>query len=233
MKIGNKELDVESYDECYIIGGGPSLVHFDWKTLDGKFVLGINRAYEVLPDAQVIYFTDKDYYERHKDGMHKHGAVLLRGRLTKKPEIKHEDVFEYQLIGEKGLAEKPGQLYHGINSAYAAINVAYQMGFKMIYLLGIDMLHKGKYRSHWHSGHKRIDPPSIFPRFMKNHDHLAKLLKKKKVKVINVNSNTKLKAYPVKTYAEVFGPCMKKPKGPTPQVQKPEVTPSRRKDRGG
>lgn len=228
MKIGNSEIDVESYDECYIIGGGPSLLMFDWSKLDGKFVLGINRAYEVLPDAQIIYFTDLDYYQRHKDAMHKHGAALLRGRLTKKPEIKHEDVFEYQLVGEKGLSHKQGQLYHGINSAYAAINAAYLMGFKKIYLLGIDMLHKGKHRSHWHSGHRRIDPPSIFPRMMKNHDHLAKLLKKKNIKVINVNSNTKLKAYPVKTYAEIFGPS-----GPSSQVQEPEVTPSRRKDRGG
>lgn len=198
-----RKVDIGDHKECYIVGGGPSLTAFDWSNLDDKFVIGINRAYEKKPDLDIIYFTDPDWYDRHKDDILKLPAAKYRGRLQRKPEIVHPDVYEIQLVGEVGWSDKWGELYHGINSTYAAIQVAYQLGFKKINLLGIDMKWRGR-RTHWHSGHKRIDPEAIFTRMGANLCALAPEAKKRGVEIVNINIDTALTCFPVRTFAQAF-----------------------------
>jgi len=192
---------------AYIVGGGPSLKGFDWKMLDGKFVVGINRAYEVLPNADIIYFTDEDYYARHIEAMKKHSGRLIKGCVnvnqTYDPRVE-----KFHLVGPNGLVMTPGCLAHGRNSSYAAINMLAQWGFKTIYLMGVDMKwgEKGKKNtSHWHDGHKRVDGEASYVGFAKNFDQLIPLLKPHKVSVVSVNSSTNLKAFPIETYEEHFG----------------------------
>lgn len=197
------KVDIGEHKECYIVGGGPSLTAFNWDNLNNKFVIAINRAYEKLPNAQIIYFTDPDWWQRHKDAIVEHGAALYRGRINRKPDIVHPKVFEFQLLAEQGWSDDWGYLYHGINSTYAAVQVAYQLGFKKINLLGVDMKWRGK-RTHWHSGHKRIDPQLIFQRFMHNFNNMVPELKKRNIEVININYDTALKCFPVKSYKEAF-----------------------------
>lgn len=197
------KVDIGDYKECYIVGGGPSLTAFHWPNLYDKFVIAINRAYEMLPNAQIIYFTDPDWWERHKNAIVEHGAALYRGRINRKPDIVHSKVFEFQLLAEQGWSDDWGYLYHGINSTYAAVQVAAQLGFKKINLLGVDMKWRGK-RTHWHSGHKRIDPQLIFQRFMHNFNGMVPELKKRNIEVININYDTALTCFPVKSYKEAF-----------------------------
>lgn len=209
------EVDPSSYNnEVYIVGGGPSLTNFNWKLLDGKFVIAINRAYEVLPNADILYFTDPDFWQRHRAAMLKHKGVIYRGRIGKKPDIK--EVNELQLHRHPaGWSDVFGELYHGQNSTYACIQLAAQLGFTKIFLLGIDMKHHNKYDrtkknclgvTHWHDGHRRIDPPTAYNIMLKHYDILAKEAKKRNIEIINVNSpdTTELKVFPIKSVAEVF-----------------------------
>ena len=140
--------------------GRPSLTDFDWKKLDGKFLIAINRSYEVLPEAQIVYFTDDDFWQRHKGKMIAHKGKKYRGRLARKTVIDHPDVLELQLQPKpSGWSDQFGELYHGSNSGFACIQVAAQLGFKTINLLGFDMKHEGTYvkgkknclgTTHWH-----------------------------------------------------------------------------------
>ena len=100
--------------ECYIIGGGPSLIGFDWSKLDGKFVIAINRAYEVLPNAQIVYFTDDDYYQRHRSEMLAHSGKKFRGRIARQRVIKDPEVTEIQL------QQRPQGFESGLAIPYAA-----------------------------------------------------------------------------------------------------------------
>lgn len=199
----DRKVDIGDHKECFIVGGGPSLTVFDWKNLEDKFVIGINRAYEQLPNLDVIYFTDPDWYHAHKNRILQLPAAKYRGRLSRKPEIKEEEVTEFQLIGERGWSDNWGELYHGINSTYAAIQVAAQLGFKDINLLGIDMKWRGP-RSHWHSGHARIDNPQIFQRMGANLCTLVPELEKRDITVTNINFDTDLTCFPIKHFNEVF-----------------------------
>jgi len=117
---------VERFDKtAYLIGGGPSLERFNWKLLDEtKFVVGINRAYEVLPNAQVIYFTDDDWYALHKkQGLLEHKGVKIKGSLNPNRMGNDTAIRQMHLTGERGLETTPNKLKHGRNSPYAAITI--------------------------------------------------------------------------------------------------------------
>lgn len=204
-------VDPTSYNnECYIVGGGPSLINFDWTLLNDKFIIAINRAYEVLPNAQIVYFTDDDFYIRHKETMMKHAGIKVKGSLN--PSLVHAPgVIQFHLISDQGLVTQPGCLAHGSNSTYAAINMAsVHLGFTKIYLLGVDMKWGAKgdrTKSHWHDGHKRVDPEGAYSMMMAKYNTIVAPLKQRGVEVINVNdpNDTDLRAFPIKSYDEVFG----------------------------
>ena len=70
---------------------------------------------------------------------------------------------------------------------------------------------KTKKKTHWHDGHKRIDAEGAFKGFIKKWGTIVPQLKELGVELINVNNSTQLKAFPIKTYEEVFGPdCFKR-----------------------
>jgi len=210
MKIDN--VNPSEYDDtCYIVGGGPSLRFFNWELLKDKFVIAVNRAYEVLPNAQIVYFTDDEWYHDHKNNLLQHSGIKVKGSLDPN-RLKDQPmkIHQYHLISEKGLTLKHGCLSHGKNSAYAAINLAgVHLGFKKIYLMGIDLKWGrpgDQTSSHWHDGHKRIDPEMIYAIMLQNYQSIVEPLKANDIEVINVNApgQTNLTVFPIKSFREVF-----------------------------
>lgn len=206
---------LEKYNHtCYLVGGGPSLKGFDWSKLDDKYVVGVNRSYEVLPNSQILYFTDDDWWTQHKDALLKqHTGQLIKGSLNL-TRMHHERVAQYHLTGETGWETGLGKLKHGRNSSYAIINMLVQhLGFKKIYLLGLDMKWgtKGKRNtSHWHNGHKRVDAEAVYGIMKKNIATIPTLLKNnghEDVEIISVNTPEQcdLKTFPMKSFEEVLG----------------------------
>jgi len=213
-KLQQLATSAQGFTECYIVGGGPSLRNFDWSVLDGKFVIAINRAYEVLPNAQIVYFTDDDWYFEHKEQLHKHSGLKVKGSLNTATLQNEEGITQFLLTGMNSLAVAPGCLSHGRNSSYAAINLAaIHLGFKKIFLLGVDMKW-GKTNdsstSHWHSGHSRVDPENAYGNMMQAYDTIVAPLRQRGVQVINVNmpDQTNLSTFPIVPHHKVFGkPC--------------------------
>lgn len=212
MKHNEYKVNPANYDNtCYIVAGGPSLKNFDWKLLTpDKFVIAINRSYEVLPDAQVVYYTDRDFWDRHKQAMLAHKGQLMRGVLHPQKEKEHPRIILWHLTGPHGYETTPGKLKHGSNSTHAALNLAAaHFGFKKIYILGLDMKwgqKNNKKTSHWHDGHKRIDPENAYKKMSKAYDLMAPMLKTAGVEVYNVNTpeQTALRAFPIVSVQEVF-----------------------------
>ena len=64
----------------YIVGGGPSLKDFDWSLLNDKRVIAINRAYEKLPRAQVVFWMDDLFFKEHWQGLCLHRPRRRTGR---------------------------------------------------------------------------------------------------------------------------------------------------------
>ena len=200
--------------ECYIVGGGSSLIGFPWRLLKNKFVIAINCAYGVLPDADIVYFTDQSFWKDHEEELSKHTGRLIRGRLYTDPPIPSAE--EYIFKGRTGFSDTWGEWYHMSNSGAVAIQLAYQLGFKRIYLLGYDMkfgtISDGESRtyghSHWHGCYK--NPPSkvLYKQsFLPLYPELSERLAQRDVEVININTpqQTDLRCFPIRSKEEIFG----------------------------
>ena len=211
-----KPFNPEDYNnECYIVGGGTSLSNFDWTLLDDKFTIAVNNAHLVLPEANLIYCTDPPWIAPNAATLTAHKAPVWQGvlNLNNPPKLPCVDR-QWHLIARDGFTQKEGCLSHGSNSAYAATNLAAaHLGFKKIYLLGIDLKWgvKGKkHTSHWHSDtkpHARIDGEAIYTTMKMNFKTMKQPLRVLGVEVINVNTKegTDLDVFPIKSHEEVFG----------------------------
>jgi len=138
---------------------------------------------------------------------------LVKGSLPK-DKFQDDNVIQFTLTDINGLETKEMSLRHGSNSTYAALNMAaVHLGFKNIFLLGVDLKwgQQGKRNtSHWHSQtplqHKRIDPESVYFKMKEAYKTIAPPLKQLGVSVTNVNTpeKTAIDVFPIKSIQEVF-----------------------------
>jgi len=206
---------------CMVIGGGPSLEHFNWSLLRGWRTIGVNRVYE-KHDPTIIFSMDKRFFnwavteakygkEAKKKFMESKAIKVWRwtpGRVF--PSYIHivEDFKNYSRAYYAISPSLKLGIGHGNNSGYAATNIAVCLGANPIYLLGFDLkVTDGK--KHWHDGHPKSQPDKVLDNFRVSFERAKPKLSKMGVKVINVvvnnPSQTALKVYPIKTVKEVFG----------------------------
>ena len=185
----------------YIVGGGPSLRGFDWDRLRDRHVIAVNRAYEVLSKADVVYFTDPRFWERHQTNLLDHVGRLVTGASKKR--VDHPRVENWRLTGLCGLDRTPGCLRHGNNSGHAALNLAYHLGAKRIYLLGFDMAY-GDGVSHWHGGHPHLHRERVFDKMLPFFEDIAAELEAEGIRVWNANPASRLRAFPFCTFQDAL-----------------------------
>lgn len=178
-------------ETVFIVGGGPSLKNFDFSQLKGKRVIAINRAFEFVPFADYLYWSDISFYEKYKEGIHD-----FKGKkVTNKSYPIRNDIINLENSGKLGLDLNPNSIKHGGNSGYAAINLAYHLGAKTIVLLGYDM-QKIENESHFHGGYGRKVDNSLYDNlFLPHFQSLVEPLRDKKVVVYNANINSKLECF--------------------------------------
>lgn len=174
--------------DVFLVAGGPSLTGFDWERLRGRKIIAVNRAFEVLSFAQVIYFTDYRFFEWHRDGILAHPAhwkIAGNNRVTD-PRIRR-----LTTKGKGGLSTDPAVLHHGANSGYAAINLAVLMGAARLILLGYDLgWHKG--RDHWHENHLVPSRETQLERMLPFYETLPAALADAGVEVVNCSPISRL-----------------------------------------
>ena len=188
---------------CFIIGGGPSLVDFDWSRLDGELVIGINRAFEKI-DPTIIYSMDARFW-----------GWLEQGKISSESLQKFNDSQAYKVwldtvnfpfppdiftIPCAGVNDFPRSLKDGMgggcNSGYGAINLAYALGANPIYLLGYDMLGDGHGKqAWWHKGYPAVQRDNVYARFIKYISSVAPILKDAGVRVVNLNPYSGLSCF--------------------------------------
>jgi hypothetical protein len=181
-------------ETVYVIGGGPSLIDFNWNSLIGKRTIVINKSILSYPGADVVYWTDSRVYGWYKNEINEFKGlkITIRNHASYSADIK-----VLKKGCKFGLEESKDSLCHGNNSGYAAINLAYLLGAKQIILLGYDMKNDGK-QSHYHDGYpvpatgNNVYKDQFIPGF----EILAGLLKDKNVKVYNASINSDLLVWP-------------------------------------
>jgi len=195
---------------CFILGGGPSLLNFDYSKLKNELTIGINKSFEYYSDATINYSMDSSLYDKiikkELDGF-AGMDVLSKWKSFKgirvfitpiAPKKFGDEVHIIKKVIDKVLNSSLDEgVYGGSNSATGALMLAATLGASPIYLLGYDM--RADLRSHWHEGYADRDMVHFrnkLAQYCTEITSLEPILTDHNVQVINLNRNSNLKCFP-------------------------------------
>ena len=134
---------------CYVIASGPSLIGFNFDDLPGGFRIGANRS-AWLAKCDALVTVDRNFHRKEPERIQSFGANAHVALPEEHGRLSGVTYWTYTRNME-GLALSPGALA-GSNSGFAAFNLAVQLGYTEIALLGFDFRWYGN-RSHFHEGY--------------------------------------------------------------------------------
>ena len=205
---------------CYIIGGGSSIVkQFNipkdlvnqvinkeksikeyslyLKPLYDKHVIGVNMAYQLGDWIDIVFFGDKGFFLKNKEGL----GGLNNIRVGCVPRVKDIDWIKYTSKDKdktKGITTSPNKIAWNGNSGGAAINLAVQLGAKQIILLGFDMNVNEDNRQWWHQEYVERNEEKgkkIFARHMGCFSHIAEDAHRLGIEIVNANPDSAIKEF--------------------------------------
>jgi hypothetical protein len=185
-----------------IVAGGPSLVGFDWSSLDGLPVLAVNRAFEKIAGARAIYWSDYRFYTWHAEALFRHRA-WLKTTCEFKAARCPSWIVVLKRTGTTGYDPEPGTVRTGNSSGYAALHLAPHLGARRVALLGFDYRFAPSGEAHWHGEHPIITRERVFATKMAPlFDGLAPELARIGVEVVNGSPSSLIGPWPKTTPAE-------------------------------
>lgn len=188
-------------ETVYIVGGGPSLLDEDLSLIHNKKVLGVNQAFELGDWVDVCYSGDKRWYGWNHKRLRRYPGTMITSypNFTPKPLVPTINVGR---VSAYGIIDKTPKLiaWNG-NSGATAINVAYWLGARRIFLVGFDMRRIGN-KYNWHDRYpkKGRNPktqryPNPYMRFMKCWRQVAIDAKRLGIEIINTTPDSRLKLF--------------------------------------
>lgn len=185
-------------EDAYIIGGGPSLRHFDWDLVRGKNTIGCNSAFLLGADVvRILLWADIEWW--YKIGERR--TAEFGGRVVGCPDKDH-----FPLEGCPWLLTLPrqetglghGALGYNFNTGSLAINLALILGARRVFLLGFDMKLSQDGRPNWHDLRHEAGSPEVYSRFKEGFQTVARVLPQEFPgrEVWNVTDDSELEAFP-------------------------------------
>jgi len=176
---------------CFVVGGGPSLRHFNFAQLNGKLTIGTNRAYEFFSPT-VLLAIDARFYQwvlEGKYGREAENKLACYKGIKVGIRICHKHipgVQEIKSLGESGpIIPIERGIYHGNNSGYSAVALALALGADPVYILGIDLRYNGDH-THHHDGHpERTSEKQLFKKCINPFIKLSTTIEGKRIRLIN------------------------------------------------
>jgi len=193
-------------EECFIIGGGPSLREIPnlEELLIDKNVIGCNDAYRFACTDTCI-FTDRNWYMSYKDrrDFKEFKGTFLSVDTDSK--LFGDDV-SYVTAKARGISIDPDAIAVNTNTGAAAINLAILYGCTTIYLVGFDMKVADDNETNWHKNITST-PPERYKYFQTRFKVLKTAIEDKcpEVDVINCNLNSALDIWPKVDLHKILG----------------------------
>lgn len=184
------------------LASGPSLTLEDVEWCKGKApVIAVNDTHTWAPWADVLYSSDQRWWAFYQ------GVPVFQGlKFGIHPLTPHPawGVGVLRNGGTGGLSADPSKLCSGMNSGYAAINLAIHLGASRVVLLGYDMGRMGR-RNHFFGEHPtRLRSGTPYHRFVQRFASMVEPLKQAGVSVINCSRATQLTMFERRPLAEVL-----------------------------
>lgn len=179
------------------MGTGASLEDFDFSRLEGLETIAINHAARLFEPAN-IFWADHDLEDELTEAILNSSA--MRFTTDERSEIPY--TFILKKVGGPSNDINEGLFYFG-NSGLPAFNLAILMGYKEIYLLGMDMGgDNGK--THCYPGDRWI-PNCVFEYQAKFFDYFHHDRYEMTMPVVyNCSPISNIKAFPFKDIGEVL-----------------------------
>lgn len=189
--------------DVYILGGGPSLVKFDWSSLIDRAVIGCNSAFFLGADiCNICVFGDLKWWETFKWDLQSYKGLVV----TNVRQLRDSDCswLFTMLRKPKGLGHK--SLGWNSNTGASAINLALILGAKRVYLLGFDMKLGASSKVNWHDKQIQKCFPEVYDRFKIGFENVACELNEKfpGCEIINLTEDSNLNAFPKQSIIEHF-----------------------------
>lgn len=197
---------------CFIVGGGPSLSKFNFESLRGEKVIAINRAFQHVHFADIMFSIDPRFYKWCIDGnVGKDDAERRRNTRLWNEFVGYKvwldtnsqarkDIYLLPYAGSDVQYESAKRinmidgLISGNFAGYAAINLAFCLGANPIYLLGYDCKWDGK-KTHYHSGYEATAGEMALKQLAINMMKLREKANHLGRKVINLNPDSAIKCF--------------------------------------
>ena len=202
-------------ESVLVIGGGHSLVGFDWGPLKNFNVIGCNDAYLLGDWVDVVLSGDPDWLRCHCKRQEYRDFKGLRVSLAPILSNDEDPDNPFPPAGDegrthhvrrisKGCSEGRNELGWHENTGAAAICLAVKMGASQVFLYGFDMkLHydeKNKeWRNNWHQNNLDGPDPDVFVKHIGGHETVKAYMDKHhpKVGIYNCGPDSFLLTWPM------------------------------------
>lgn len=172
-----------------VIASGPSLKKEDCeKARKETQVIVVNNAVKYCPDADVLYACDLSWWDNYPELWKDFKGI--KATWSKEASIKY-GLTHYVGQNKPGLGKNI--IHTGGNSGYQAVNLAYLLGAKRIFLLGFDMQLTNN-QVHFHGKHTKSQNPDsgLLSKWVKNFQKLDEDLTNEGIELINLTRETAL-----------------------------------------
>jgi len=222
--------------ECWIIGGGPSMprefgvpedvikgVQEDelpmsayspfLSAIHDKHVIGVNAAYLIGDWLDIIFFGDAGFYWENRRRLAKYGKIQASCNPNLNNNRKVINVKFTPRDGKYpyGISKRPNRVSWNDNTGACAINLAYHLGVKRVYLLGFDMQNDPRGYSHFHVHYSRLKngkkggvKPQRFAKHLSAFPAIVKDAKRLNLEVINVSPESKIEGFEKRSLSEIL-----------------------------
>lgn len=125
-------------ETVFVVGGGPSLLDFDFERLKGQRIVGVNLAFTKMPFMQFCFFADNRFWGWHELELRKFQHHIVSTAKNLKVDHPNFHLISRNHDHTKWFSTEPGTVI-GRDSGCQAINFTYHLGAQRIILLGFDL----------------------------------------------------------------------------------------------
>jgi len=185
--------------DCFVIGSGPSLTGFDFSYLPPATRIGANKG-AWIANCDIMVTLDRHFPRKCREQIESFTGEKVFA--VSRDDTRYHDDITY-VKRERGDGFAPEGALRGYDSGFAALNLAWQRGYKSIGLLGFDFKWAGG-RTHFHEGYpdQNKKTASMLERWAKEFDRVGNM-----VNAVNYVGphGSNVTAFPTRPLEELYG----------------------------
>jgi hypothetical protein len=195
-----------------VIAGGFSVKSYDLSKLPvGPLYVGVNDAGYHFPCEHVLTM-DRLWFEHRYSTISRVPVTKyfwIRKGINKIIPQLDPKVREFACDNEAlPLLDAKGMVFNGSNSGTVALNLAYQLSLRNIFLLGYDMQKGPNEEPYWYPPYPwnptGATKPGKYQVWAKEFEEIARQLGNADIKIYNVNHRSKIGAFPTMSFEQML-----------------------------